>query len=163
MADGKAAIREYLVEVNREKKVHKTPSRRQPPTPKYRLLIEGDSSINFTTINKQTCNVQVIEYCIFQCGIFLNYLAAPYPAAKHIRQLDTWFDFQNCRAIVLEDEEEGGRDKTRLSFTTVQDLAGVVARAVDYEGEWPVIGGLRGSTVSPREIIALGEKIRGTL
>jgi len=99
---------------------------------------------------------KVLEYTLFQPGLFLNYLAAPYPAASHIRQLNTWFDFQSRRAIVLRGEEHSAK----ISFTTVQDLAGIVALAVDYEGEWPVIGGLRAGTVSAAELIALGEKIR---
>ena len=49
----------------------------------------------------------------------------------------------------------------RMALTTVQDLAGVVARAVEYDGEWPVMGGIKGSERSVGELIALGEKIRG--
>jgi hypothetical protein len=66
-------------------------------------------------------------------------------------------DFNNCRAIILE-----GGEKDRISLTTVQDLAKVVALAVEYEGEWPVMGGMRGSDLSLQELFNVGEKIRGT-
>lgn len=66
------------------------------------------------------------------------------------------YDFENRRAIM----REGGDDDT-IVLTTVQDLAGVVARAIDYEGEWPVVGGVRGSRISIKELIALAEEIRG--
>jgi hypothetical protein len=66
------------------------------------------------------------------------------------------FDFNNRRAILLD-----GGDENALTLTTVQDLANVVAKAIDFEGEWPTIGGIRGTTTSIKELIALGEKIRG--
>jgi hypothetical protein len=46
-------------------------------------------------------------------------------------------------------------------MTTVKDLANVVARAIEYEGEWPVIGGIHGGTFRISEIIELGAKVRG--
>jgi hypothetical protein len=67
------------------------------------------------------------------------------------------FDFNNRRVISID-----GGDDSALTLTTVQDVANVVAKAIDYEGEWPVIGGIRGTTISTKKLIALGEKIRGT-
>ncbi|KAK0641798.1 hypothetical protein B0T16DRAFT_431477 [Cercophora newfieldiana] len=102
--------------------------------------------------------VTQLEYCLFQPGLFMNYLAAPNPTgARYIRQLQTWFDLGNRRAIVIEGEE----DTARISWTTVQDLAGVVARAVEYEGVWPTVGGMCGGELTARELIELGERIRG--
>jgi hypothetical protein len=49
-----------------------------------------------------------------------------------------------------------------ITLTTVQDFAAVVARAIEYEGEWPVVSGIRGTTLSVGELVALGEKMRGT-
>ena len=43
----------------------------------------------------------------------------------------------------------------------MQDLAKIVARAVEYEGEWPQIGGINGAELSMGEVIAIGERIRG--
>lgn len=64
-------------------------------------------------------------------------------------------DFQNRRAIVVD-----GHDAI-MTYTTVQDLAAVVAEAVDLDGEWPVIGGVSGSRVTVSEILRIGEKVRG--
>jgi hypothetical protein len=64
-------------------------------------------------------------------------------------------DFEKRRAIVVE-----GHDAI-MTFTTVQDLAAVVARAVDYDGEWPMIGGISGNRVPVSRILEIGEKIRG--
>lgn len=64
-------------------------------------------------------------------------------------------DFQNRRAIVVE-----GYD-TIMTFTSVQDLARVVVRAVDLECEWPTIGGISGNRMPVSEIIKIGEKVRG--
>ena len=65
-------------------------------------------------------------------------------------------DFNKRRALVLE-----GGDDDSIVLTTVQDLANVVARAIDFEGEWPVTGGIRGAEISVGQLLALGEKIRG--
>jgi hypothetical protein len=85
----------------------------------------------------------------------LNYLAFPYKTAKYIDPLNTMFDFQNRRAVVVD-----GHDFI-MTFTTVQDLAAVVVEAVDYDGEWPVIGGIRGNRVTVSQILNIGEKVRG--
>ena len=100
---------------------------------------------------------KVLEYCLFQPGLFANYFTGPYELARHLTPLETPFDFERRRAIVLE----GGEDE-HVALTTVQDLAHVVARAVEFEGEWPVIGGMRGTRISIGDLIALGDEIRGT-
>jgi hypothetical protein len=66
-------------------------------------------------------------------------------------------DFNKRRALTLD----GGNDD-RITLTTVQDLANVVTLAVEYEGEWPVVGGIKGTEISIGELLALGEKVRGT-
>lgn len=98
---------------------------------------------------------QILEYCLFQPGLFLNYLAAPYTTAKHFEPLNTMIDFQNRRAIAVE-----GHD-TIMTFTTVQDLARVVVEAVDLECEWPIVGGIRGNRMRVSDIIKVGERVRG--
>ncbi|KAH0276347.1 NAD(P)-binding protein, partial [Aureobasidium melanogenum] len=104
-------------------------------------------------INKEH---QVIDYTLFQCGLFLNYLTRPYNSAKHLWQIQTPFDFDQGRCIIAE----GGID-SRITLTIVQDLAQVVARAIDYEHPWPVVGGISGVEMSLKQMIELGEKIRG--
>lgn len=65
------------------------------------------------------------------------------------------FDFQNRRAIVVD-----GHDFV-MTFTTAQDLAAIVAEAINYEGVWPVIGGIRGNRVTASQVIEIGERVRG--
>jgi hypothetical protein len=64
-------------------------------------------------------------------------------------------DFYRRRILTLE-----GHEDDTITLTTTQDMAKVVARAVDYEGEWPVFGGIVGSNITISQLIALGEKIR---
>ncbi|KXX80390.1 Isoflavone reductase IRL [Madurella mycetomatis] len=100
-------------------------------------------------------NGKVLEYCLFQPGLFLNYLATPHKTAEYLTPLNTFVDIQNRRAIVVEGQNP------IVTFTTVQDMAAVVARAVDFEGEWPVVGGIRGNHLAVSEIIKIGEATRG--
>jgi hypothetical protein len=100
---------------------------------------------------------KIIEYSLFQPGLFPNYLTRPHLSAKHIKLFETPWDYANRRMIVRD-----GGDDDCITFTTVQDLAKVVALAVDFEGEWPVQGGMAGTTMSIGKLIALGEEIRGT-
>ena len=51
----------------------------------------------------------------------------------------------------------------QVTLTTVQDLGRVVAAAIDFEGEWPETGGIRGGQIKLSELIKLGEKLRGML
>ncbi|PWY88208.1 NAD(P)-binding protein [Aspergillus heteromorphus CBS 117.55] len=98
---------------------------------------------------------KILEYTLFQPGLFLNAWTHPYQSAKHVPSIEFPIDFLNRRAILIE-----GSEDHRFTITTVQDIAHVVARAIDFEGEWPVVGGIRGRTISIEETIALGERIR---
>ncbi|CAJ2504906.1 Uu.00g123000.m01.CDS01 [Anthostomella pinea] len=95
---------------------------------------------------------KVIEYTRFQIGAFMNYLGHPHQTSTHVATLPFAFDFEKQHATLLE----GSLDDV-IVWTTVQDIAGVVARAVEYEGEWPAVGGIRGSPVTMREMLRLGE------
>ncbi|KAK3373866.1 hypothetical protein B0T24DRAFT_553527 [Lasiosphaeria ovina] len=99
---------------------------------------------------------KVLEYTLFMPGLFLDYLATPYQTAKHIAPLDLIFDYQNCRQFMVE-----GHEDAIMTLTTAADTAAIVARAVDYGGEWPVNGGIRGNRVTFSQIVKLGEKVRG--
>jgi hypothetical protein len=99
--------------------------------------------------------MQVIEYCLFRPSIFLNYVAGRRKTAKHLVPIDWFVDIDNCRAIIP------GSSQHRVSLITVQDVANIVAKAVDYEGEWPIVGGINGNTVSLADQIAIGENIKG--
>ncbi|KAF4634203.1 hypothetical protein G7Y89_g3898 [Cudoniella acicularis] len=56
----------------------------------------------------------------------------------------SWYEQkdENRRAIVFGDGD------ARITSTTVQDLAAVVAPAIDYEGDWPETGGIRGGQIT---------------
>ena len=56
---------------------------------------------------------------------------------------------------------EGG-ENDRISLTTVQDMAKVVALAVEYKGEWPITGGMRGKDITVGELLEIGGRVRGT-
>ncbi|EEU38228.1 uncharacterized protein NECHADRAFT_76991 [Fusarium vanettenii 77-13-4] len=99
---------------------------------------------------------KVLEYCLFQPGIFTNYMTFPYNSSKHVDLFEVPINFNQRRAIVVE----GGEDDL-ITVTTAQDLAKVVALAVEYEGEWPLVGGIQGANITVSELIKLGEKIRG--
>ncbi|KAL3481679.1 hypothetical protein BJX99DRAFT_218121 [Aspergillus californicus] len=99
---------------------------------------------------------KVLEYTFFQPGLFTNYLTRPYKSSKHIHPIEIPIDFENGRAIIVE-----GSESSEITLTTVQDLASIVAQAIDYEGEWPVVSGINGTTITMGEVIALGEKLRG--
>lgn len=103
-----------------------------------------------------TAFCKVLEYTLFMPGLFLDYLATPYQTAKHIAPLDLIFDYQNCRQFMVE-----GHEDAIMTLTTAADTAAIVARAVDYGGEWPVNGGIRGNRVTFSQIVKLGEKVRG--
>ncbi|KAH8430845.1 uncharacterized protein LDX57_008509 [Aspergillus melleus] len=94
---------------------------------------------------------KILDHTIFQPGLFLDYLASPYKTAKHVGPLDTVFDFKNCRAILVD-----GHENAIITLTTVADLAAVIARAVDYEGESPETGGIRGNRVAVGGIVKIG-------
>ncbi|KAI6084913.1 NAD(P)-binding protein [Hypoxylon rubiginosum] len=100
---------------------------------------------------------KILEYTLFQPGLLLNYLAYPYKTAKHVDPLQSVFDFENKRAIVVE-----GHEDAIMTLTTVADIAAVVARAIDYEGTWPRIGGIRGNRVTFAQVLEIGRKVRGS-
>lgn len=97
-----------------------------------------------------------MEYTLFQPGIFVNYLTYPHKSMKYVHPTELPFDFENRRALIIDDSGDA-----KISLITVDDFSKVVARAIDFEGEWPIVGGVRGTLTSIRQLIALGEKVRG--
>lgn len=53
-----------------------------------------------------------------------------------------------------------GTEGGQLSLITVKDFCEMIVRAVEHEGEWPVVGGIQADVLTVAELIALGEKIR---
>jgi hypothetical protein len=102
---------------------------------------------------------KVIEYTLFQPGWFLNYIVGSRKTTKHIPTAAVpavLVDHERLRARVA------GDPNNRISYTAIHDLVNIVVKAIDYEGEWPRVGGINGNTVSIAEEIAIGEKVRGT-
>ncbi|KAI1199446.1 hypothetical protein F5X97DRAFT_121099 [Nemania serpens] len=97
----------------------------------------------------------VIEYTLFQPGLFLDYLAFPYKTSKHLDPLQTVFDFENRRAIVVD-----GHEEAFMTLTSVADTAAVIARAVGFDGKWPAVGGIRGNRVTISQILEIGTRVR---
>jgi hypothetical protein len=108
-------------------------------------------------LNYTNTVLKVLEYTLFQPGLFLDYLASPHRTSKYVTPLDTFINFQNRRAIVVE-----GHEDAIMALTSVHDIAGVVAKAVDLEVKWPENGGIQGNRLTVSEIIKIGEKVRGT-
>ncbi|PGH00365.1 hypothetical protein GX51_05864 [Blastomyces parvus] len=97
-----------------------------------------------------------LEYTLFQPGLFLDYLAFPHKTAKHLDPLQTVFDFENRRAIVVD-----GHEDAIMTLTTVADLAAIVAQAVNYKGKWPSVGGIRGNRVTVSQLLEIGKRVQG--
>lgn len=117
-----------------------------------------DSLIHTTVQTRRAdSHSKVLEYSLFIPGLFTNYFAHPHVSAKHFKSFETHIDFEHCRALVLE-----GGENDRLTLTTAQDLANIVVKAVEYDGEWPVPGGIKGTELSIQELIEIGERVRGT-
>lgn len=100
--------------------------------------------------------MQVIQYCLFQPGFFADYLAHPRRTCPHFHSMRMMIDFDNRRAIIVS-----GSEDTPVTITSVSDTAVTVAAALDYPKPWPEVGGVRGTQTSVREILALGERLRG--
>ncbi|EXM17130.1 hypothetical protein RAB80_000133 [Fusarium oxysporum f. sp. vasinfectum] len=99
---------------------------------------------------------KVIEYTLFQPGGFMDYLCHPYKTAKYITTTVVNIDFVKRHAIVVE-----GTLDDEITYTSVEDIANIVTRAIDFEGEWPVVGGISGDRISIRQLLKVGEELRG--
>jgi hypothetical protein len=96
-----------------------------------------------------------MQYCLFQPSIFMDYFAHPYPLERDLHTWPFFLDFENRRAIVLDDGNQP------IVITAVQDDCEIIARALEDTRPWPKVGGIRGCRTSINELLALGKKIRG--
>ncbi|EDU47124.1 NmrA-like family protein [Pyrenophora tritici-repentis] len=97
-----------------------------------------------------------LQICLFQPSIFMDYFAHPYPLEKDLITWPFFLDFQNRKAMILDDGDQP------IVLTAIQDDAQILAKALDdTERPWPRIGGIRGCRTSINEMVALGKKIRG--
>lgn len=99
---------------------------------------------------------QVIEYTLFQSGIFLEDFGYPRQTAKHVPCMGTVVQLDSLRIVAVR-----GREHVPLVATSVSDVAAVVRRAIEYQGEWPEVGGIQGNRLSPVEIQERMEKVLG--
>lgn len=107
-------------------------------------------------LEEKNKNGKVIEYTLFQPGWFLNYLAGTRKTAKHVGPAAvTLINHENRSARIAGDLAN------RTTYTAVSDFVNIVAKAIEYEGEWPRVGGINGQTLSLAEELAIGEKVRG--
>ncbi|AEO58261.1 hypothetical protein MYCTH_2305464 [Thermothelomyces thermophilus ATCC 42464] len=118
----------------------------------YRIKLDIRSYLREKNKNKK-----VIEYTLFQPGWFMNYHGGGRQTAKFV---------ETRRSILPTNHDEGwirvvGDLTSRVSYTAVHDIANIVVKAIDYEGEWPEIGGINGDTLSRAEEVAIGEKLTG--
>lgn len=96
-----------------------------------------------------------MEYCLFQPSIFMDYFAHPFPLAKELITWPFFVDFENRRAMLLDEGDQP------IVITCVHDDAEILHRALSDSRPWPTIGGVRGCRTTNGELIALGKKIRG--
>jgi nucleoside-diphosphate-sugar epimerase len=85
----------------------------------------------------------------------MDYLAHPCPPSKHFDTFPLLFDLENARAVVVED------GSSPVVFTASEDVAKVVARAIDYPEPWTIEGGIVGHRTSYKEIVEIAEKVTG--
>ncbi|KAJ3524666.1 hypothetical protein NM208_g11968 [Fusarium decemcellulare] len=83
-----------------------------------------------------------------------RFLCHPYKGAKHFDTNPMFVDFETRNAIIAGDGNHP------IVLTTVQDVASVVAEAIDYPGGWPVVGGIMGTRIAMAELVKLGEQLR---
>lgn len=96
-----------------------------------------------------------LEYTCFQPGLFLDYFTYPMQSAKHLKITQHYIDFETRQAILVDNGEQP------VTFTLIDDLAQVVAAAIDYEGIWPADGGVSGWQTTSAELVRVGERLRG--
>lgn len=100
-------------------------------------------------------NGPVLEYCLFQTGLFMNYLGYPNKTAKHLHTSGIYHSPGEGHSVIVDDGE--GWE----TWTLIQDSAKVVARAIDYEGRWPEVGGIVGTRIKSKDMLKLMQEVCG--
>ncbi|KAK0389905.1 hypothetical protein NLU13_3478 [Sarocladium strictum] len=97
-----------------------------------------------------------IQAYLREPGIFLDYLIAPHQVSKHLPPVATASSISELRVASVR-----GHEDDPVVFTSVADIAGVVRRAIEYEGQWPEVSGIRGDRLSAREMQQVLERVTG--
>ncbi|KAF1358785.1 NmrA-like family protein-like protein [Lizonia empirigonia] len=98
---------------------------------------------------------RVLEYCLFQPSIFLDYFAHPYPLSPGLITWPFFIDFNTRHAIILHDRNQP------IVLTAIAGDSEILAAALEDLNPWPTVGGIRGCKITINELLALGKKIRG--
>lgn len=106
-------------------------------------------------LRRVNSNRTVIEYTLFQPGVFLNLAVWPRKTAEYLYITCIGIDVDGGRALMVENGSQ------QISFTPIRDVGRVVAAAVDYDGQWPEIGGFSGETLSYNCLLEKLEKHAG--
>jgi hypothetical protein len=96
-----------------------------------------------------------LQYCLFQPSVFADYFAHPYPLSPGLQSWPLFVDFENRRAMVLDD------GNYPMVVTPVSEASEVLELALSDHRPWPAVGGMQGCKTTNNEIVALGKKIRG--
>lgn len=86
----------------------------------------------------------------------MDYFCYPHKTSKYLSTTAVTIDFEKRKALMAE-----GTLDDEIVYTCVEDIANVVTLAVDYEGEWPAVGGICGDRVTNRQLLEVGERVRG--
>lgn len=95
-----------------------------------------------------------LEYTIFECGSFMNYLACGTRGIGHLRELRLLFDVENASAKLP------GDGSTHIVYTRAEDIGRFVAASLDLE-HWPECSQMRGDRLRLNEVVKLAEEVRG--
>ncbi|KAH7389446.1 hypothetical protein DE146DRAFT_664146 [Phaeosphaeria sp. MPI-PUGE-AT-0046c] len=96
-----------------------------------------------------------LEYCLFQPSVFMDYFAHPHPLSPNLITWQFFVDFENRRAMILDD------GNYHFALTPISDISEMLALALDDPRPWPVIGSMEACRTTINELLALGKKIRG--
>ncbi|KLU92206.1 hypothetical protein MAPG_11152 [Magnaporthiopsis poae ATCC 64411] len=107
--------------------------------------------------NRNNSGKKVLEYTLLWPGLFANYLGFPHKTTAHVSAFEIFMNIDAGVAIAVE-----GHADARVAFTTMADLSRAVVRIVEYEGEWPVNGGLRGESIRYADLLELATRLRGS-
>jgi hypothetical protein len=96
-----------------------------------------------------------LQYCLFQPSVFADYFAHPHPVSPNFITWPLFVDFENRRAMVLDDGD------MPMVVTPIATASEFLSRALSSDAPWPVVGGMQGCRTTNNDLVALGKKIRG--
>jgi uncharacterized protein YbjT (DUF2867 family) len=95
-----------------------------------------------------------LEWTVFECGLFMNYLAAGTKGVGYLAPAKFGIDVENGRAEIPGDGE------SRLTLTRAQDVGAFVTASLDLE-QWSELSGMEGETLTLNALIKVAEEVRG--